>query len=103
MSKDFFSNVMTMFRHFRRNLYHFLHVPVDSQTYTWNLIAFPFIVNAFHLQQLNSIGRKYEIIHFFCLFVLREDKPPKRLSGGLSRDLNPGPLAPEARIIPLDH
>ena len=22
--------------------------------------------------------------------------------GGLSRDLNPGPLAPEARIIPLD-
>ena len=22
---------------------------------------------------------------------------------GLSRDLNPGPLAPEARIIPLDH
>ena len=23
--------------------------------------------------------------------------------GGLSRDLNPGPLAPEARIIPLDH
>ena len=24
-------------------------------------------------------------------------------AGGLSRDLNPGPLAPEARIIPLDH
>ena len=23
-------------------------------------------------------------------------------AGGLSRDLNPGPLAPEARIIPLD-
>ena len=22
---------------------------------------------------------------------------------GLSRDLNPGPLAPKARIIPLDH
>ena len=22
---------------------------------------------------------------------------------GLDRDLNPGPLAPEARIIPLDH
>ena len=26
----------------------------------------------------------------------------KRLVG-LDRDLNPGPLAPEARIIPLDH
>ena len=24
-------------------------------------------------------------------------------NGGLDRDLNPGPLAPEARIIPLDH
>jgi hypothetical protein len=22
---------------------------------------------------------------------------------GLNRDLNPGPLAPKARIIPLDH
>jgi hypothetical protein len=22
---------------------------------------------------------------------------------GLSRELNPGPLAPEAKIIPLDH
>ncbi|KAL1265159.1 hypothetical protein QQF64_003186 [Cirrhinus molitorella] len=26
----------------------------------------------------------------------------KRLQSGLVRDLNPGPLAPEARIIPLD-
>ena len=25
------------------------------------------------------------------------------IKGGPDRDLNPGPLAPEARIIPLDH
>ena len=25
------------------------------------------------------------------------------LKNGLNRDLNPGPLAPKARIIPLDH
>ena len=29
-------------------------------------------------------------------------KTTKRTSG-LDRELNPGPLAPEARIIPLDH
>ena len=27
----------------------------------------------------------------------------RKIFGGLSRDLNPGPRAPEARIIPLDH
>ena len=56
MGNDYFSNVMTMFAHFRQNLYHFINAPVDRTTYTWNLISFPFTVNAFHLQQLNSIG-----------------------------------------------
>ena len=56
MSSDYFSNVIAMFRHFRTNIYHFVNVPVDRETYTWNLISFPFTVNAFHLQQLNSIG-----------------------------------------------
>ena len=56
-SSDYFSNVMSMFRHFRSNLYHFLLTPLDLEVYTWSLIAFPFTVNAFHLQQLNSIGR----------------------------------------------
>ena len=32
--------------------------------------------------------------------LLRELKGKK---GGLNRDLNPGPLAPKAIIIPLDH
>ncbi len=53
---DFFSNVMSMFAHFRASVYHFLSAPVDADVYTWNLVAFPFTVNAFHLQQLNSIG-----------------------------------------------
>ncbi len=32
---DFFSNVMTMFSHFRRSIYDFIHQPVDRETYTW--------------------------------------------------------------------
>eukprot|EP00094_Tigriopus_californicus_P013753 TCALIF_13309-PA protein Name:"Similar to MMEL1 Membrane metallo-endopeptidase-like 1 (Homo sapiens)" AED:0.07 eAED:0.07 QI:145/0.78/0.73/1/0.35/0.4/15/73/751 len=55
MSSDYFSNVIGMFKHFRKNIYNFLQEPVDRETYTWNLISFPFTVNAFHLQQLNSI------------------------------------------------
>ena len=54
---DFFGNVIKMFRHFRANIYHLVNGPVDKNTYTWNLISFPFTVNAFHLQQLNSIGK----------------------------------------------
>ena len=54
---DFFGNVIKMFRHFRANIYHLVNGPVDENTYTWNLISFPFTVNAFHLQQLNSIGK----------------------------------------------
>ena len=61
MGTDYFSNVMTMFAHFRSNLYHFIDAPVDKTTYTWNLISFPFTVNAFHLQQLNSIGKSYKL------------------------------------------
>ncbi len=58
MGGDYFSNVISMFSHFRANVYHFLHRPVDAEVYTWNLVAFPFTVNAFHLQQLNSIGER---------------------------------------------
>ena len=35
---------------------------------------------------------------FFLLFFTTGGK-----KSGLNRDLNPGPLAPKARIIPLDH
>ena len=52
-----------------------------------------------------------DILHFFS--VLRQWQTPEKLDIsnkqtvdlhyiGLVRDLNPGPLAPEARIIPLD-
>ena len=34
-----------------------------------------------------------------CVLILVE----KREADGLSRDLNPGPPAPKAGIIPLDH
>lgn len=57
INDDFFDNVLKMFRHFRQNIYHFINAPVDRETYTWNLISYPFTVNAFHLQQLNSIGK----------------------------------------------
>lgn len=55
ITDDFFSNVLKMFAHFRRNIYHFVNAPVDRDMYTWNLISYPFTVNAFHLQQLNNI------------------------------------------------
>ena len=69
MGKDYFSNVMAMFAHFRQNLYHFINAPVDRTTYTWNLISFPFTVNAFHLQQLNSIGKTCHQWKCFRLLV----------------------------------
>ena len=56
ITSDFFTNVLQMFKHFRQNIYHFVNAQVDKDTYTWNLISYPFTVNAFHLQQLNSIG-----------------------------------------------
>ena len=56
ITEDFFNNVLKMFKHFRTNIYHFVNMPVERETYTWNLISYPFTVNAFHLQQLNSIG-----------------------------------------------
>ena len=31
MSDDFFSNVIAMFKHFRSNIYDFLHVDVDEE------------------------------------------------------------------------
>ena len=69
MGKDYFSNVMAMFAHFRQNLYHFINAPVDRTTYTWNLISFPFTVNAFHLQQLNSIGKICHQLKCFRLLI----------------------------------
>ena len=64
ITSDFFSNVLQMFKHFRHNIYHFVNAQVDTNTYTWNLISYPFTVNAFHLQQLNSIGKDLRIISF---------------------------------------
>jgi hypothetical protein len=57
-----------------------------------------------------DIDRKNDFVHCFIkdtyfnslkktITLAKIDK----MNGGLSRDLNPGPLAPEARIIPLDH
>ena len=36
-------------------------------------------------------------------FFLNQNSPMQAKCHRLSRDLNPGPLAPKARIIPLDH
>ena len=62
ITENFFDNVLKMFKHFRTNIYHFVNMPVERETYTWNLISYPFTVNAFHLQQLNSIGKKNTLI-----------------------------------------
>ena len=42
------------------------------------------------------------MLHFELNKNVQKVAPGGRCAGGLSRDLNPGPLAPEARIIPLD-
>ena len=39
---------------------------------------------------------------FFLLLTIKTMVKETKNSG-LNRDLNPGPLAPKARIIPLDH
>ena len=41
--------------------------------------------------------KQYGILFVFIIEVF-----PTTKKQGLSRDLNPGPLAPKARIIPLD-
>lgn len=50
-----------------------------------------------------------ELLQSACFAVQVMQKQPRRCNGradrqqrGLVRDLNPGPLAPKARIIPLD-
>ena len=47
-------------------------------------------------QQATSVQNKKVVLENF-------DMISNILKGGLDRELNPGPLAPEARIIPLDH
>lgn len=69
MTSDFFGNVMNMFSHFRENIYNFVDGPVDTATYTWSLITFPFTVNAYHINQLNRIGR-YIYIYIFKFFII---------------------------------
>lgn len=63
ITENFFDNVLKMFKHFRTNIYHFVNMPVERETYTWNLISYPFTVNAFHLQQLNSIVIPLGLMH----------------------------------------
>ena len=45
-----------------------------------------------------SVDRNYALLTIFIPATFMETK----IIGGLVRDLNPGPLAPKARIIPLD-
>ena len=45
----------------------------------------------------SSADSFFQIRKSFCV------KGKMKKKCGLSRDLNPGPLAPKARIIPLDH
>ena len=46
---------------------------------------------------------KCENINVLSIYHENNELNFQKCYGGLSRDLNPGPRAPEARIIPLDH
>ena len=48
------------------------------------------------LYQLAYGQSDFQQFHYVFLIDLKQNS-------GLNRDLNPGPLAPKARIIPLDH
>ena len=61
-----------------------------------NQIAGPSLPLQLALPYLHC-GYKYNILKLELLKHYSETKQ------GLSRELNPGPRAPEARIIPLDH
>ena len=50
------------------------------------------------LKRILSVVHESGIVKTFSHFVIRDNKSII----GLVRDLNPGPLAPKARIIPLD-
>ncbi len=64
---------------------------------------------------ISHAGQQLLLLRRYCPFgrwhllqceMFQDGRRLKRPSGkndGLDRDLNPGPLAPEARIIPLDH
>ena len=45
----------------------------------------------------------YEWISLFLFVFLLNNYKKKTKKHGLNRDLNPGPPAPKAGIIPLDH
>ena len=52
--------------------------------------------------QLGSNPSSVDCIHTHILGCLGSIAPISGQCNGLFRELNPGPLAPEARIIPLD-
>ena len=51
-----------------------------------------------HISLLTQLIISAKLLGFFCIDLNNVCK-----TLGLNRDLNPGPLAPKARIIPLDH
>ena len=53
-------------------------------------------------QILNTMKINSKFLWKICSLIFRF-YPINKKESGLDRDLNPGPLAPEARIIPLDH
>ena len=57
---------------------------------------FKYITSVRLMVRIEPIVFKAAPGHFMCLFMA------KFVKTGLVRDLNPGPLAPKARIMPLD-
>ncbi|CAG7732079.1 unnamed protein product [Allacma fusca] len=52
---DFLSNVRVVYKTFRQQLYRIFRSEVNEDRATWAFVTFPFIVNAFYIQQFNSI------------------------------------------------
>ncbi|CAL8111482.1 unnamed protein product [Orchesella dallaii] len=52
---NFLFNVKVVYRTFREQLYNLYWKPVDEDRATWAFVTFPTTVNAFYIQQFNSI------------------------------------------------
>ena len=73
--------------------------PDDISSCGPNIAATPVPTNE-QTEQIIKILMKIKLINNIIKMF---GKKKRKKNNGLSRDLNPGPLAPKARIIPLDH
>jgi len=64
-SNEFFTNVLSLQRHQRAELYSSLKGGVDSSLFPWTLVTSPLAVNAFRIRQFNSVVLPFGLLSKF--------------------------------------